>query len=310
MIFRSPLTIITLLLSANIFAAPNIVVSIKPIHSIVSSLTQGITEPKLLLKTNQSAHHTHLKPSQLSLLSHADLAIFIHPTFEGGLKKVLANLDANKKLIIGNVKNIHLIHNEEHEKGEKHEEHEEHNKEHDEHEHDEHQEKVNYHLWLDVNNMQIFAKTLIKTLIKIDPDNQSNYTTNLDKLNKNLDKLKQDINQKLSVYKPKVLSSYSNTFDYFTNANQLKKSINITSYHDERLSIFKMLEAKKIMKNTQTKCLLTTIEVSKKRINSLTEGLNINSASIDIIGFNIQQGSSHYFKLMHNITNKIVQCLR
>ncbi|BBB24127.1 zinc transport system substrate-binding protein [Isorropodon fossajaponicum endosymbiont JTNG4] len=301
MIFRSPLTIITLLLSANIFAAPNIVVSIKPIHSIVSSLTQGITEPKLLLKTNQSAHHTHLKPSQLSLLSHADLAIFIHPTFEGRLKKVLANLDANKKLIIGIVKNIHLIHNEEHEKGEKHEEHKEHN---------EHQEKVNYHLWLDVNNMQIFAKTLIERLIKIDPDNQSNYTTNLEKLNRNLDKLKQDINQKLSVYKPKVLSSYSNTFDYFTNANQLKKSINITSYHDERLSIFKILEAKKIMKNTQTKCLLTTIEVPKKRINSLTEGLNINSASIDIIGFNIQQGSGHYFKLMHNITNKIVQCLR
>ncbi|BBB22332.1 zinc ABC transporter substrate-binding protein [Abyssogena phaseoliformis symbiont OG214] len=298
MIFRSPLTIITLLLSANIFAALNIVVSIKPIHSIVSNLTQGITEPKLLLKTNQSAHHTHLKPSQLSLLNHADLAIFIHPTFEGRLKKVLANLDANKKLIIGNVKNIHLIRNEEH------------NEERKEHEHDEHQEKVNYHLWLDVNNMQIFAKKLIERLIKIDPDNQSNYTTNLDKLNKNLDKLKQDINQKLSVYKPKVLASYSNTFDYFTNANHLNKSINIMSYHGERLSIFKMLESKKIMRNTQTKCLLTTIEVPKKRTNSLIKGLNINSANIDIIGFNIQQGSSHYFKLMHNITNKIVQCLR
>ncbi|QKQ24764.1 zinc ABC transporter substrate-binding protein [Candidatus Ruthia endofausta] len=303
MIFRSLLAIIILLLSVNIFAVQNIVVSIKPIHSIVSSLTQGITEPKLLLKTNQSAHHTHLKPSQLSLLSHADLAIFIHPTFEGGLKKVLASLDANKKLIIGNVENIHLIHNEEHEGGEKHEESDE------EHGHDEHQEVVNYHLWLDINNMQIFAKKLIERLIKIDPDNQSNYTVNLDKLNKNLDKLKQDINQDISAYKSKVLASYSNTFDYFTNANQLNKSINITSYHGERLSIFKMLQARKIMKNTQTKCLLT-IEVPKKRTNSLTEGLNINSANIDIIGFNIQQGSGHYFKLMHHITNKVVQCLR
>ncbi|ABL02040.1 periplasmic solute binding protein [Candidatus Ruthia magnifica str. Cm (Calyptogena magnifica)] len=283
MIFPSLLTIITLL-SANIFAAPNIVVSIKPIQSIVNSLTQGITESKLLLKTNQSAHYTHLKPSQLSLLSHADLAIFIHPTFESGLKKVLANL--NEKLIIGNVKNIHLIHNEKHQK------------------------VVNYHLWLDVNNMQIFAKKLIERLIKIDPDNQSNYRTNLNKLNKNLDKLKQDINQKLSIYKPKVLASYSNTFDYFTNANQLKKSINITNYHGERLSIFKILEAKKIMKNTQTKCLLSTIEVPKKRTNTLTEGLNINSVSIDIIGLNIQQGSDYYFELMHNITNKVVQCLR
>jgi zinc transport system substrate-binding protein len=291
MIYRSLLAIITLLFSANIFAMPNIVVSIKPIHSIVSSLTQGITKPKLLLKTSQSAHHAHLKPSQLSLLNHADLVVFIHPTFEAGLKKVLANLDANKKLIIGNVEHIRLIHNEEHK-------------------HEQHQQATNYHLWLDINNIQVFAKKLTERLIKIDPDNQSNYIANLNKLNKSLDKLKQDINQKLSIYKPKVLASYSNTFDYFTNANQLKKSINITSYHGERLSIFKMLKAKKIMKNTQTKCLLSTIEVPKKRTNSLTEGLNINSANIDIMGFNIQQGSHHYFELMHNITNKIAQCLK
>jgi zinc transport system substrate-binding protein len=291
MIYRSLLAIITLLFSTNIFAMLNIVVSIKPIHSIVSSLTQGITKPKLLLKTSQSAHHAHLKPSQLSLLNHADLVVFIHPTFEARLKKVLANLDANKKLIIGNVEHIRLIHDEEHK-------------------HEQHQQPTNYHLWLDINNIQIFAKKMTERLIKIDPDNQSNYTANLNKLNKSLDKLKQDINQKLSIYKSKVLASYSNTFDYFTNANQLKKSINITSYHGERLSIFKMLKAKKIMKNTHTKCLLSTIEVPKKRTNSLTEGLNINSANIDIMGFNIQQGAHHYFELMHNITNKIAQCLK
>ncbi len=292
MISRFLLT--TLLFSVNIFAEPNIVVSIKPIHSIVSSLTQGITTPKLLLTTNQSAHHTHLKPSQLSLLSHADLAIFIHPNLEGGLKKILNNLSDNKKLIIGNIEDIHLIHN----------------KEYNEYELYEHQKTTNYHLWLDINNMQIFAKELIEKLIKIDPNNQLNYTNNLDKLNKNLDKLKQDINQKLLSYKSKIIASYSNTFDYFINANQLKKSINITNYHGERLSISKILKAKKIMKNTQTQCLLTTIEVSKKRTNPLIKGLNINSVNIDIIGFNIQQKSNHYFKLMHNITNKVIQCLK
>ncbi len=288
---RSLLAVIILLFSANTFAVPNIVVSIKPIHSIVSSLTQGITEPKLLLNTNQLIEHAYLKPSQLSLLSRADLVIFIHPYFESGLKKVLENVDTDKKLIIGDIENIHLIHNEGHG-------------------HDEHQEIVNYHLWLDVNNMQIFAKKLVKKLIQIDPDNSLDYTTNFNKLNQNLDNLKQDISQKLSSYKSKVLASYSNTFDYFTNINQLKKSVNITSYHGEKLSIFKMLKAKKTMKKTQTKCLLATVEIPKKRINSLTEGLNINSENIDIIGFNIQQGGDHYFELMHSISNKIVQCLK
>ncbi|MDC9714673.1 MAG: zinc ABC transporter substrate-binding protein [Gammaproteobacteria bacterium] len=309
MTFRS-LLVATLLFSTNAFAAPNIVVSIKPIHSIVSSLTQGITEPKLLLKTNQSPEHAYLKPSQLSLLSHADLAVFIHPIFESGLKKVMGNLNANKKFIIGNMENIYLIYNEEHEAHDEHEEHDAHEGHNEHEEHDEHQEVVNYHLWLDVNNMQIFAKKLTGKLIEIDPDNQINYTMNLNRLNKELDKLKQDVNQGLSAYKSKVLASYSNTFDYFTSANQLKKSANITSYHGERLSIFKMLKAKKIMKNTQTKCLLATTEVPKKRTNSLIEGLNIHSENIDIIGFNIAQGAGHYFELMHKIANKVAQCLK
>jgi len=73
--------LIVLLLTTNIFAAPNIVVSIKPIHSIVSNITQGITTPKLLLKNNQSPHQFHLKPSQLSLIDQADLIVSIHPNF-------------------------------------------------------------------------------------------------------------------------------------------------------------------------------------------------------------------------------------
>jgi zinc transport system substrate-binding protein len=107
-----------LLFATNTLATPNIVVSIKPIHSIVSSLTQGITEPKLLLTANQSPEHAYLKPSQLSLLNQADLTIFIHPIFESGLKKAMDNLSANKKFISGNIKNIFLIHNKEDEEHE------------------------------------------------------------------------------------------------------------------------------------------------------------------------------------------------
>jgi zinc transport system substrate-binding protein len=60
------IVLIFFFVSANVVATPNIVVSIKPIHSIVSNITQGITTPKLLIKDNQSPHNFHLKPSQMS----------------------------------------------------------------------------------------------------------------------------------------------------------------------------------------------------------------------------------------------------
>ena len=112
------------------------------------------------------------------------------------------------------------------------------------------------------------------------------------------------------MHKNKPIAIFSNAFDYFIDSNILTRSTLVTDYHGERLSIFKILKAKRIIKNTQTNCLLNTIEIPNKRISTLIEGLNINTASIDIIGFNIRQGEHHYFELIRNIANKVDQCLQ
>ena len=61
---RLIISLVLLLVFKNINAqsAPIVVASIKPIHSIVSSLMVGIESPELLLKSNNSAHTFHIKP--------------------------------------------------------------------------------------------------------------------------------------------------------------------------------------------------------------------------------------------------------
>jgi len=271
MIFR--LIFITLLSIANVFASPNIVVSIKPIHSIVSHLTQGITTPALLLEGQQSAHHFHLKPSQLSLLAQADLVVSVHPNFEEGLNKALNNIDNNKQFIINN--------------------------------------KVdNHHSWLDINHMQNFTKRLTDKLIKIDHSNSAIYQDNLAQVNQKLGQLKRNTSQQLSKVKTAPIATYSNTFEYFIKSNHLQKSTTVTLSHGDRLSIQKILKAKQTMQANQTKCLLSTIEIPTKRIAVLTEGLDINTASVDIMGYQLNKGTAHYFGLMQNISNKVEQCLQ
>ncbi len=265
---------IVLLLTTNILAAPNIVVSIKPIHSIVSNITQGITTPALLLENNQSAHHFHLKPSQLSLIDQADLIVSIHPKFEVGLAKVLNNIDNSKQLMV----NDNGI--------------------------------INHHTWLDIEYMQNFSKMLADKLSQIDSINANAYKKNFTLFNQKLAKLKQRTSQQLSKYSTTQIATFSNTFEYFISSNHLQKSTTVTESHGERLSIHKILKAKQAMQKQQTKCLISTIEVPKKRINILTEGLDINITSIDIMGFNINKGTKHYFELVDTITSKISQCLK
>ncbi|MDG2395993.1 zinc ABC transporter substrate-binding protein, partial [Candidatus Thioglobus sp.] len=108
------LLLLLLILANPATATLNIVVSIKPIHSIVSNITQGVSNPLLLLDSNQSAHHFNLKPSQLSLIENANLVVAIHPQMEEGLNKALSNLAPEKIFYISSY--------EEHEEHEEHEE--------------------------------------------------------------------------------------------------------------------------------------------------------------------------------------------
>ncbi|ALE52742.1 hypothetical protein SP60_05700 [Candidatus Thioglobus autotrophicus] len=280
---------LTLLLATNTFANPNIVVSIKPIHSIVSTLTQGVSTPTLLLSGNQSAHHAHLKPSQISLLEKADLVVIVHPDFEEGLAKSIRNIQADKVLTVDQ---------NEVEQGNEHE-----------HEH-EHAGSVNHHSWLNIEDMQGFTQALSQRLIKIDPKNKAIYLANLDTLKLKLDELQDTTQQQLSNYTNQPLMTYNNAFEHFIENYKLKSVGSVSRQHGENLSIFKILKAKQIIKDEKVTCLLFTSEASDKRINTLTEGLKIKTADIDIIGFDIKPGANHYLKLIQDITHKAVQCLK
>ncbi|NOR43293.1 MAG: zinc ABC transporter solute-binding protein, partial [Gammaproteobacteria bacterium] len=56
-----------------------IVVSIKPLYSLVAHLTEGISKPVLLMKQMQSPHHYNMRPSERRLLANAKMIIWTGP---------------------------------------------------------------------------------------------------------------------------------------------------------------------------------------------------------------------------------------
>ncbi len=73
------LAVSTLLLTANsAHAEPRVVASIKPVHSLVSAVMEGVAAPDLIVTGAGSPHDYALKPSQASLLEKADPVRFTH----------------------------------------------------------------------------------------------------------------------------------------------------------------------------------------------------------------------------------------
>jgi zinc transport system substrate-binding protein len=148
-----------------------------------------------------------------------------------------------------------------------------------------------------------FSKKLTKKFIAIDPKHRTLYVKNLKTLARKLNRLNTSMQKTLMPYKNQEVASFSNAFAYFLQENLLKNTTIISHSHESRLSIFKLLRAKKSIKKQQTKCLIATLSVPKKHLKTLTEGINIKTIQLDI-------HTGEYFSMMQNIATKVAQCLK
>ena len=299
---RLILTLILIFVIKNVYAQtiPMVVVSIKPIHSIVSSLMDGIAKPELLLQSNNSAHTFHLKPSQIRIIENAQLVITISDEFEIGLSKVLKNLDESSHfqiISLGNL-NIHRYRA---------------NRIYDNDDQEQQSQEAlmnDMHLWLDIENIKKISRHINSLLIDIDPVNEEKYNKNFNKLTTKLDALIIEINNQMRPFSSKQYATYSDTMQYFEKNYNLGRPVIVTPYHGARLSINRTLAAKNTIKDLNVSCLLYGTEVRKSQISVLSEGLNLKTFKVDIIGQEFTSGPEQYFKLMKRISNQTSLCLK
>ena len=87
----------TLLMSTSALAAPKVIASIVPVHSIVASVMGDIGTPELLLSGRNSEHTASLSPQQISDLGKADVIFMIGSGLEHKLGQVSGSEAVNGK---------------------------------------------------------------------------------------------------------------------------------------------------------------------------------------------------------------------
>ena len=91
----------TLLASSAVSAIAdvNVVASIKPVHSLVAAVMDGVGEPGLIVEGAGSPHNYALKPSQAQMLESARVVFWIGHEMETFLEKPLETVGANAKAV-------------------------------------------------------------------------------------------------------------------------------------------------------------------------------------------------------------------
>lgn len=245
----------TLLLASPAFAAaPNVVVSIKPVHSLVASIMQGIGEPSLIVEGGASPHTYTMKPSNAAALQAAKVVFWVGPGLEAFLDKPLDTLGTGAQVVeLGEAPGLAKLKFREggafegHDHGEEghgeeagHEGHEDHGDAHageaegaehaDKHDDHDHAEgEFDMHMWLDPMNAKAMATEIEKTLAAADPANAAAYKANLEKFNARIDALDKSLAETVAAVKDKPFVVFHDAYQYFENRYQVRVAGSITS---------------------------------------------------------------------------------
>jgi len=299
---RFLLTLSLLCLASPSLATPKVLVSIAPIHSLVSSLTKGISEPGLLLPQGGSPHSASLKPSQAQALATADLMIWVGPELESFLTVPIGRLVAQKaEMRLLKLKNLKLL-------PQRHGGFWEEDQHENEASHD--HQSINPHIWLSPNNARQIAKAVCRRLVEIDPQNAKAYQQNLAALTLRIDQLQQKLQRQLMPIQNRPYLVFHDAYPYLEDAFSLNAigSIRISAERAPGARRLQQISAK--INQSAAVCLFTEPQFSPAIAKALTAGQVLKLGVLDPLGSRSTHKEEAWFDLMNALADNLVECLK
>jgi zinc transport system substrate-binding protein len=301
-------------------AAPDIVVSIKPIHSLVASIMQGVGEPALIVEGAASPHTFTMKPSSARTVQGADIVFWMGPGMEAFLEKPLEALASDATVVrLDDVEGLEKLPFREggafeaHDHGDDHAHAHSHDHAHDGHGgdgHDHHHHgEFDTHLWLDPANARAMAAAIEKSLAAADPDNASAYAANLDALNGKIDALDREIAETIAPVKDKPFIVFHDAYQYFESHYGVRVVGSITVSPEVMPGAERVTEIHDKVKELGATCVFSEPQFEPKLIRVVTEGTPAKSGALDPEGASLTEGPELYFDLMRSIATNLKDCL-
>lgn len=275
-------------------AAPKLLASIRPLHSWLSYLTEGITEPELLIQSRRSPHLYHLKPSDFKRMRNADVIFWIGPSLESNLLKPFSALNQSQIITLLDDTSLHTLASRE-------------GGLHEWHQHTHHE--IDPHFWLSINNVISVSEKMAMHLQTIDPDNAAHYKRNAANLKAELIALDQQVKVTLAPIQTIPFLVAHDAFQYLEHDYQLN-AIGSLFIHPERKPGARRLIALRKYLNSQSVCCIFSDSTSDDSIvNSLLEETRIQLCPLDPLGLTLEPGKKLYFDLMRKLSGALLHCL-
>lgn len=314
-------------------AAPKVVASIKPVHSLVAAVMQGVGEPDIIVDGAASPHTFALKPSTARVLAGADLVFWVGPELEAFLEKPIETLGEKAEAVeLSQAHDLTLLpvreggDFDEHDHGDEGHDHAAeaaktagqgtkdakagHDHSHDHgHDHGHEHGAFDAHLWLDPANARAMVHEIEEHLTEADPANAATYKANAEALTARLTALEAELGKELEPVKGKPFIVFHDAYQYFEKRFGIQAAGSITLSPEVMPGAERVSELRSKITSLKAGCVFSEPQFEPKLVGMLIEGTSVGTGVLDPLGTSLPNGPGLYEQLLRDMAGSLKGCL-
>ena len=282
---------------------PDVVATIKPLHSLVAAVMAGVGTPHLLIRGAGSPHSYQMRPSDARALADADAIFWAGEGMEAFLVRPLEALAGDARVVeLAEAPGLERLPLREGGAWEAHEE-EERAQEHG------HDEARDMHFWLDPRNAMAMADAIAATLAEVDAENSERYRDNANALKARLTVLDGELEQALLPVRNRPYIVFHDAYQYFERRYRLRPAGSITVSPEVAPGAKRIAEIRDKVRRSGAACVFAEPQFEPKLARLALQGSEARLAVLDPLGAELADGPMLYVTLMRELAGALRQCL-
>lgn len=275
-------------------AAPDVLATIKPVHSLVAAVMEGVGVPDLLIGGAASPHSYALKPSDAFKIERAALIFEIGPDVETYLVQPLATLGSHGRVVVlERAPGVRLLParrgglwQAESEGG-----------------------PNDPHSWLDPQNAVAMTDAIAAALASSDPGHAGAYRANAARETAMLEALDKELAAQLAPLRGRPYLVFHDAYRYFEARYGLDAAGAVTVGPDRPVGPRRIAELREAIAREHIGCLFLEADIPPKLADTLGEGNALKTGELDEVGARLAPGPALYAELLRGLAHALRQCL-
>ncbi len=282
--FNSFLLCLGLSVSSANYAEVNVLTSIRPLALIAQAIVQDRGTVSSVIGIQDSPHHYSLSPGDRLNMESADLLLWISAEFEVQLADVFQSLSNEKTVLTAaDLAEVSLLRFD--------------------------SDELDPHLWLSTANGIAIAQELTRQLQSMDPANHEGYQNALAQFETRLNNTRSATRRKLEELAPENYVVFHNAYQYFEREFGLAGGLVLVRNAEVQPSMRELLVFRRELDRESPVCILLEPDSNLDLVDTALEDRELKKETVDLLGFDIEDGPDSYPLLLSSIADSFKSCL-